>query len=249
MDEYIDQVLAEIADENSALHHVVQIILDAPIPDFVKGRLLRPFQHGNSRPSPAPRKKKGAKRKAILEQFDPLPPQMAIRTVQDYQQEILEVFKEEQRHEFVFYRMLWVIGSLLRGWQMDIPEGHPSGVDVTAVMQEVGPRIHDKLEEEILALNGIKFQLALKVQLRKDNPDGSEEYTDTVLRHKQEALLQARKINEDLNKAISHLLELLEKWTQGGPGWMVDRMHTGWTSLDIATERRLLHPVPSSCKV
>ena len=43
---------------------------------------------------------------------------------------------------------------------------------------------------KILALNGIKFQLALNVQLRKDNPDGSEEYTDPVLRHKQEALLQ-----------------------------------------------------------
>ena len=67
MDEYIDQALAEIADENSALHHVVRNILDAPIPDFVKGRLLKPLQPGNFRPSPAPRKKKAAKRKAILE--------------------------------------------------------------------------------------------------------------------------------------------------------------------------------------
>ena len=75
---------------------------------------------------------------------------------------------------------------------MNISKGHTSGVDVRAFMQEVELRIHDKLEEEILALNGIKFQLALKVQLRQDNPDGSEEYTDPVLRHKQEALLQAR---------------------------------------------------------
>ncbi|MEW8615748.1 MAG: hypothetical protein AB2610_21535, partial [Candidatus Thiodiazotropha sp.] len=168
----------------------------------------------------------------ILEEFDPLPHQKAVRTVQDYQQEILEVFEEEQRHELVFYRTPWVIGSFLRGWQMDISEGHPSGVDVRAFMQEVEPRIHDKLEEEILALNGIKFQLALKVQLRKDNPDGSEEYTDPVLRHKQEALLQASEINEDLNKAIPHLLELLEKWTQRGSGWVVDRVQTLW--LDIA---------------
>ena len=83
---------------------------------------------------------------------------------------------------------------------MDIPEGHPSGVDVRAFMQEVEPRINDKLEEEILALNGVRFQLALKVQLRKDNPDGSEEYTDPVLRHKQEVLLQASEINEDLKQ-------------------------------------------------
>ena len=50
---------------------------------------------------------------------------------------------------------------------MDIPEGHPSGVDVRAFIQEVEPRIHDKLEEEILVLNGIEFQPALKVQLRR----------------------------------------------------------------------------------
>ena len=92
---------------------------------------------------------------------------------------------------------------------MDIPEGHPSGVDVRAFLQEVEPQIHDKLEEEILALNGIKFQ-----------------------RHKQEVLLQASRINEDLNKAIPHFLGLLEKWTQRGSGWLVDRVQTLW--LDIA---------------
>ena len=111
---------------------------------------------------------------------------------------------------------------------MDIPEGHPSGVDVRVFMQKVEPRIHDKLEEEILALNGVRFQLALKVQLRKDNPDGSEEYTDPVLRHKQEALLQASEINENLNRAIPYLLELLEKWTQIGSGWVVNRVQTLW---------------------
>ena len=55
---------------------------------------------------------------------------------------------------------------------MDIPEGHPSGVDVKAFMQQVEPRIRYKLEQDILALNGVKFQLALKVQLRKDNQAG-----------------------------------------------------------------------------
>ena len=154
--------------------------------------------------------------KAIWKQFEPLPPQKAIRTVQDYQQDILEVFEEEQRHELVFYRKPWVIGSFLRGWQIDIPEGHPEGVDVRAFMQKVEPRIHNKLEEEFLALNGVKFQLALQVQLRKDNPGGSEDYTDPVLRHKQEALVQASEINEDLNRAISYLLQLLYRWKQRG---------------------------------
>ena len=111
---------------------------------------------------------------------------------------------------------------------MEFSEGHHSGVDVRAFMQEVKPRIHDKLKEQILALDGIKIQLAFKVQLRKDNRDGSEEYTDPVLRHKQEALLQVSEIKEALDEAISHLLELLEKWTRRGSGWTVDRVQTLW---------------------
>ena len=115
---------------------------------------------------------------------------------------------------------------------MDIPEGHPSGVDVRAFLQEVEPRIHDKLEEEILALNGIKFQLALKVQLRKDNPDGSEEYTDPVLRHMQEAFLQASEINEDLNNTSWSCLKSGRR--EGRGVWSTECRLSGWTSLDIS---------------
>ena len=43
IDGYIDQLLAEIVEENLALNHEVQNILDEPIPDFVKGRLLKPL--------------------------------------------------------------------------------------------------------------------------------------------------------------------------------------------------------------
>ena len=52
---------------------------------------------------------------------------------------------------------------------MDISEGYPSGVDVKAFMHEVRPQIRKKLTEEISALNGITFQLALKVQLQKES--------------------------------------------------------------------------------
>ena len=118
---------------------------------------------------------------------------------------------------------------------MDIPEGHPLGADVRAFMQEVEPRINEKLEEEILALNKIKFQLALKVHLRKDNLDGSEEYTDPVLRHKQEALLQASEINEDLNKAIPTSWSCLKSGRREGRcRWSTECRLSGWTSLDIS---------------
>ena len=119
MDEYIDHILAEMQMPKPA-QKVIRNILDEPIPETVKTRLIKPLFPNKYRPPRPPPTWKDRESMAILEQFDPLPPQKAIRIVQDYQQEILEVFEEEQRHELVFYRTLWVIGSFLRGWQMDI---------------------------------------------------------------------------------------------------------------------------------
>ena len=115
---------------------------------------------------------------------------------------------------------------------MDVPQGHPNGADPRAFLEGVRPQIQAKLEEEIVALNGVKFQLALKVQLRKDIPDGSEEYVSPVMRHKQEAALQNSEIDGALNQAFPAIQETLEKWTQRGSGWVVDQVETLW--LDIA---------------
>ena len=78
----------------------------------------------------------------------------------------------------------------------------------------------------------VGFLLALKVQLRKDNLDGSEEYTDPVLRHKQGAILQNSEIKGALNQAFPTIQETVEKWTQRESGWVVDRVEVLW--LDIA---------------
>ena len=71
MDEYIEQLLAELYPDNPTLHDVVQNILDQPIPDSAKARLLKPLQPGKYRPSPPPRKAKERKRKALEEEFRP----------------------------------------------------------------------------------------------------------------------------------------------------------------------------------
>ena len=250
MDAYIEQILAEMPD--STLHDVVRNILDESIPKAVKGRLLKPLQPRKYRPSPAPRKKKAAKRKAIEEEFAPTPRHKVLRSAKDYQDEILDLFAEnkEKTDELTFRRTPWVIGKFLRGWQMDVPKGHPQGADPRAFLDKVEPLIHKKVVEEVRALNGVKFQLALKVQLRKDNPDGSEEYTDPVLRHKQEAVLQQTEIGEALHQAFPRILELLEKWIQRGSGWVVDQVQTLW--LDIARYQPLRGgsyiPLPAAVK-
>ena len=229
MDEYIDQLLAEMPEP------VVNNILDEPIFEAVKERPLLPRKY---RPSPPLRKAKERKRKAIVEEFDPAPIFKPFRTIQDYQKEILEMFNEASKNgKLVFRKTPWAIGKFLRGWQMNVPKGHPLGADPRAFFDDVRPQIRKKLTEEVVALKGVKFQLALKISLRKDRPDGAEEYTDPVLRHKQETLLRASEINEALDKAFPRVLELLEKWMQRGSGWAIDRVETLW--LDIARYRPL----------
>ena len=91
MDEFIEQLLAEMPDNQSTLHDVVKNILDDPIPEAVKKRLLKPLQSRKYRPSPPPRNKKERKRKAIEDEFDPIPRQKSLRSVKEYQDEILDL--------------------------------------------------------------------------------------------------------------------------------------------------------------
>ena len=261
MDEYTDQQLNDIISQMVAkmqmpepVQSVVHNILDEPISEAVMERLLKPLLPKKYRPLPPPRKVKERKRKAIEEEFDPVPTLKTFRTIQDYQKEILDLFNEANKNEktdkLVFRQTPWVIGKFLRGWQMNAPQGHLLSADPRAFFDDVRPQIYKKLTEEVVAFRGVKFQLALKVQLRKGNPDGSEEYTDPVLHHKQEALLGASEINEALDKAFPHILELLEKWTQRGSGWAVDRVETLW--LDIARYQPLRGgsyiPLPTAVK-
>ena len=163
---------------------------------------------------------------------------------------------QRRSRDLVFRRRQWAIGNFLRCWQMDVPQGHPLGADPLSFLEGVRPQIRQKLTEEILALKGIKFQLAVNIHLRKTRPDGSEESRCVTIRRKQEALLHVsekqenQEINEVLDKAFPHILEILEKSTQSGSGWMVDHIDTLW--LDIARYQPLRGgsyiPLPAAVK-
>ena len=227
MEEYIEQLLAELYPDNPTLHEVLQSILDEPIPDSAKARLLKSLQPGKYRPSPPPRKAKERKRKALEEEFDPIPRQKSLRSVKEYRDDILDSFdkKDVKTDELVFRQTPWAIRKFLRGWQMDVPQGHPQGADPRAFLDEVEPLIQKKLEEELKALKGgLKFQLALKVTLSKDDPDGSVEYVDLVLRHRQEAILQKSEIKGALNQAFPKMMETLEKWTRNKSGCTIEQV-------------------------
>ena len=53
-----------------------------------------------------------------------------------------------------------------------------------------------------------------------------------MLRHKQEAILQNSEIEGALNQAFPTIQETMEKWSQRGSGWVVDREEVLW--LDVA---------------
>ena len=128
----------------STLHDVVQNILDEPIPETVKRRLLKPLYLEKYRPlRPSP---KDRKRKAILEEFDPIPRQKSLRSVGVCQDEILDLFTAPKDDKLGFRQTPWAIGSFLRGWQMDVPQGHPHGADPRAFLEGVRSQIRAKLK-------------------------------------------------------------------------------------------------------
>ena len=224
MDEYLEQLLAEMPD--LAFHDVVKNILDEPIPEVVKRRLLKPLKPQKYRPIPPPRKAKAKKRKAIQEEFDPI--QKLPSSAKDYQDELRGLFEEPK--ELAFRRTRWTFANFRRGWQMEVPQGHPQGTDPRTFLEIVEPKIREK-ELRVLR-GGLKFQLALKVELVKVNPDGSEEYFEPVMRHRQETVLQENEITAALEETFPRLQETLEKLTQRGSGWAVVQVRKLW--LDIA---------------
>ena len=98
----------------SSFHDVAQNIMDEPIPEEVKGRLLKPLLSRKSRPSPLPHpsiKAREMKRKAIVRESDPNFPSKALRTTANYQQEILDLFDVTKTDELAFRQTPFMIGS------------------------------------------------------------------------------------------------------------------------------------------
>ena len=120
----------------------------------------------------------------------------------------------------------------LRAWKMDVPFNHPSAKDLDELLSAAQPVVKRKLVEELVDLRGIKFQLVVKVNLRKDRHDSEPVYQPAHLRTKQHTLMQAHAIDAALPNAHAHLLRKLEQFTRNGSGWVVDNVDTLW--LDIA---------------
>ena len=92
--QYLNQLLAENAP---AVRKLVENVLDEPISQETQKRLQKPLLPKPYQPRPPPRQRKGRKNQELLREYDPFPAQN-IRTVTDYQNEILYLF-DDVTHE------------------------------------------------------------------------------------------------------------------------------------------------------
>ena len=69
--------------------------------------------------------------------------------------------------------------------------------DVEVFLDNAQEHLHRKLVEELRELdNGVKFQLALKVGIKKFNTDENDEFTDPILHNKSEVIMNADDMKE-----------------------------------------------------
>ena len=70
------------------------------------------------------------------------------------------------------------------------------------------------------------------MSLSKSSADDSTEYTEPYFRSNQEVITESDTINASLDTSIQRIQETLERWTNRGSGWGVDKIDSLY--LDIA---------------
>lgn len=111
VDEFLKQLLKE-RNSKTSLHDVVQNILDEPIPQEVKKRLLKSLIPKTYPPAAPSMKKKERKRKAILAEFDPYLPQ-GRQAMTNYQNEFLALYNALEGVEQGRRYIRWVLNRRL----------------------------------------------------------------------------------------------------------------------------------------
>ena len=169
MDEYteqLEQLLAEWQDQ-SAVQNVIQNILDEPIPEATKKRLLKPLL---PKPIPAPRKRKLEKRQTVLREFDPLhdktKPKLRVKRSQ-----LLSLVADQNLTKPPHYILLREVGAgALTDYGATVPVGHRLEADALAFLNDMTANTTSVIEKDLNRFGGLKFTLVLTAALEKLNP-------------------------------------------------------------------------------
>ena len=205
---------------------MVQNILDEPIPEATKKRLLKPLL---PRPVPPPRKRKLEKQKAVLQEFDPL------HAVADKQ----SLIKPPQ---FVLQ------AGMMKDYNTVVPIGHLTEVDALVFLQKMTPNTTVLIEKEFNQLGGVKFTLVLTAELEKLHASAQKGYDEKTMAHfRSDAMpiLNQGNILQNLSGAKAKIMKSLEQFTKEGSGWRLKRciaLHLGpvsYTHLTLPTILRV----------
>jgi len=230
MAEYIEQLLAEMPD-NGTLQNVVQNILDEPIPEAVKKRLLKPLL---PRPIPPPRKHKLEKRKATLQEFDPLHT-VTRRKLGVNRGELLPLATAKQSLTKLPQFVLLKEAGLVKDYRAAVPINHRLECDALTFLETMAPSTTALIEKELNQLGGLKFTLVLAAVLEKpvcsqeqvyDENAESDIRTTGYFRSKAMSILNQGDIAQNLIEAKAEVLGRLEKFLKEGSGWRLKRCET-----------------------
>ena len=131
--QYLEQLLAE---NEPAVRKIVQNVLDEPISQETEKRLQKPLLPKPYQPRPLPRQRKVRKRRELLREYDPFRARN-IRTVKDYQNEILDLY-EEARHEGEESKgRRYIRWRFIRGLEKDLTPNVRGNVHISLYMRHV----------------------------------------------------------------------------------------------------------------
>jgi hypothetical protein len=105
------------------------------------------------------------------------------------------------------------VGNYLRGWILRLPEGHPIEADPYTFLGSLGVLMKRKITGEIVAMHGVKFQLALKIRFRKEINDGGEVVAQPIFYSRQQASLRATDIDAALTETSEKIQMGIEEYT------------------------------------
>ena len=129
-----------------------------------------------------------------------------------------------------FVQTPFTIANFLKAYEMNVPLDYKTEKDPYNFLQEVKSKIQTVLTNEIRNLGGVKFQLGLRVMMRKDSlTDNSVVYDTPTFYHNQIPVLNENEINFD--NAFATILETIEVWQRNGSNWVIERIETLWINI------------------
>ena len=121
-----------IAEDTPTIQRVINTLLDEPIPEATKKKLKTPLKPLKPIPKPPPRNRKRNRKETILKIFDPIPPNK-VKTVTDYQNEVLDLY-----HDTEYEGVVEESGRRYKRWRF-----------VVGLNKDLTPRFIEKIRENV----------------------------------------------------------------------------------------------------